>query len=125
MKRFLLLSGLALVGTQANADDQAIKQPLDPVAVVRQLYILSDRSWAGAASYQIWGDGSVHFHIEVTHEQNIYGDGATPEDALDDLKSKSTLVAATIVPKAEATKASILSVVEGIKALLFGSKASQ
>lgn len=122
-----LIFALLLVPTIVLAQEP--KLPLDPTDTVKQLYHMSSRSYGGAASYEIWGDGSVHFYVEAPgngrNNVRLHGRGSTPEQALSDLKSQSELVAKTLVPEAEAKKNSVLSVLESIKALLFGDRRSQ
>ena len=113
----------------ALADDVQPTPMLEPAAVVKQLYFMSARDYQGSASYSIWGDGSVHFSVTLKGPagNNVYvsGSGRTPEAALNDLRSKSDEIAATIVPQAEQTRTNALSLVESIKALLFGDRKSQ
>lgn len=114
----------------ALADEDVKPAQLDPAAVVKQLYMASSRNYRSDASYEIWGDGSLHFHVTLKGPagRDVYflsGSGSTLEAALNDLKSQSSELAGIIVPQAEQTKASALSLVESIKAILFGDRKSQ
>lgn len=122
MKYILIAAGMIALLSPALSQEPT---KLDPADVVKQLYRLSDKSWKGAASYSIYADGSINFAVSLPNDQRVYGSGKTPEDALNDLRSKSDLLATEVVVKAEETRGSALSLVEGIKSMLFGNRRSQ
>lgn len=125
--RFLLLALMCAGFGAALADDA--KPPLDPAFVVKQLYMASNRSYKGAATYEIWGDGTIHFHVSLTgpdgHDIYISGAGSTPIEALEDLRGRSTQLATSIVPQAEQTQTSAVSLIDCIKSILIGDRTSQ
>jgi hypothetical protein len=124
MKRFLAAVLIALFIIPARAEDQ-VQTPLDPVAVVHQLYLLSDRERTSSARYIIWGDGAVTLGVDLSRNITVSGNGTTLNEALADLRRQSADLSATIVPQAERTKGLADSLVEGIKAILFSDRKSQ
>lgn len=99
--------------------------PLDPAQVAHQLWLLSDRNYRGSASYEIWNDGTIHFYVSLPNNISVLGSGSTTEEALEDLRKKSDVVAKNLVPEAEVNTSRVLSLVEGIKSMLFRGRPSQ
>ncbi len=125
MKRFTGILFLALASAPAFAQQELI----DPIAVVKQLYMTTQRQNVTDASYGVWGDGSVNFSVnyggKYDHGKSIYGHGLTPKDALADLIRKSEALSKQIVPNAEKDKTTILSITEAAKAILLSGRSSQ
>jgi hypothetical protein len=135
MRRTILIIAL-LSAAAARADDSVgcslihpcmttAEQPIDPVAVVKQLYGLSNREYGGSASYEIWGDGSVHFMVRINRDTYIAGSGNDAKTALEDLKRQSEIISDALIPAAEKARTSTQSLTEAIKAILFGGRSSQ
>lgn len=123
MIRFFVIALLALASSKAIAEE-----PLDPVATVKQLYAMTPRSGRTDASYGVWGDGSVNFSINYGTQydrKTLYGHGSTPREALTDLMRQSQDLSKQIVPQAEKDRTAILSITDGVKAILFNKQPSQ
>ena len=120
MKKMIVIVVL-LFTIPAYAEDTQ----LDPVTVVKQLYKMTKQNYASDASYSIWGDGTVVFHLNIDRDTSLYGTGTDTRSALADLASKSNEIAKQLVPQAEQRRISALSITEGVKAILFAGKASQ